>query len=152
MRVANWKMLVAGAGMCVLALASLAGAKRAQTPKAVSADRGDVERGKYLVEDVAMCGECHSPRNAKGDLKTDAWLQGASIWIRPVAPIQPWADTAPPLAGMPSLTDEQFATVLEKGTGPEGEVLRPPMHIYHMHHEDAKAIIAYLKSLPAGSR
>jgi len=36
---------------------------------------------------------------------------------------------------------------LEKGTGPEGETLRPPMHIYHMTHEDAKAIIAYLKSL-----
>jgi hypothetical protein len=69
-----------------------------------------------------------------------------------VAAIQPWADTAPPLAGMPSFTDEQFATILEKGTGPEGEVLRPPMHIYHMHHEDTKAIIAYLKSLPAGSR
>jgi len=85
-------------------------------------------------------------------LKYDAWLQGASTWIRPVAPIQPWADAAPPLAGMPSFTDEQFATILEKGTGPEGEALRPPMHIYHMHHEDAKAIVAYLKSLPAGSR
>jgi hypothetical protein len=37
--------------------------------------------------------------------------------------------------------------VLEKGTGPEGEQLRPPMHIYHMHHADAVAIAAYLKSL-----
>jgi hypothetical protein len=53
---------------------------------------------------------------------------------------------------MPSFTDQQFARVLEEGTGPEGEVLRPPMHIYHMHHEDAKAILAYLKSLPAGNR
>jgi hypothetical protein len=23
-----------------------------------------------------------------------------------------------------------------------------PMHIYHMNHEDARAIVAYLKSLP----
>jgi mono/diheme cytochrome c family protein len=99
-----------------------------------------------------MCGECHTPRNSNGDLKYDAWLQGATTWIRPVAPIQPWADTVPPLAGMPSLTDAQLATVLEKGIGPEGEDLRPPMHIYHMHHDDAKAIIAYLRSLPAGSR
>jgi hypothetical protein len=38
--------------------------------------------------------------------------------------------------------------ILEKGTGPEGEEIRPPMHIYHMNHADAKAIIAYLKSLP----
>jgi hypothetical protein len=39
-----------------------------------------------------------------------------------------------------------------KGTGPQGEVLRPPMHIYHMKHEDAKAIIAYLNSLPCAAR
>jgi mono/diheme cytochrome c family protein len=129
----------------------LAAAQRS-TPQSAPLAGSDVERGKYLVENVAMCGECHTPRNARGNLKYDAWLQGASTWIRPVAPIQPWADSAPPLAGMPSFTDEQFATILEKGTGPEGEALRPPMHIYHMHHEDAKAIIAYLKSLPPASR
>jgi mono/diheme cytochrome c family protein len=150
MRVAMGKAWLAGIGLSAVALASLAAAQHGASPQ--SAAGGDVERGKYLVENVAMCGECHTPRNAKGDLKYDAWLQGASIWIRPVAPIQPWADTAPPLAGMPSFTDEQFATILEKGIGPEGETLRPPMHIYHMHHEDAKAIIAYLKSLQMGTR
>ena len=153
MRFANWRTLLAGLGISVLTLASLAVAQRAtNAPNAGGQERGDVERGRYLVEDVAMCGECHTARNGKGELKTDAWLQGATTWIRPVAPIQPWADTAPPLAGMPSFTDEQLATILEKGTGPEGEVLRPPMHIYHMHHDDAKAIVAYLKSLPTGSR
>jgi len=152
MRVAMWKAWVAGIGLSAVALMSLAAAQRSTPQSAPPAGGSDVERGKYLVENVAMCGECHTPRNSRGDLKYDAWLQGASTWIRPVAPIQPWADAAPPLAGMPSFTDEQFATILEKGTGPEGEALRPPMHIYHMHHEDAKAIVAYLKSLPAGSR
>lgn len=152
MRVAMGKAWLAGIGLSAVALVSLAAAQRSASPQSAGAAGADVERGKYLVENVAMCGECHTPRNAKGDLKYDAWLQGASIWIRPVAPIQPWADTAPPLAGMPSFTDEQFATVLEKGIGPEGETLRPPMHIYHMHHEDAKAIIAYLKSLQMGTR
>jgi hypothetical protein len=57
----------------------------------------------------------------------------------------------PALAGLPSFRDEQMFRVLEKGTGPEGEVLRPPMHVYHMKHEDAEAIIAYLKSLPVKS-
>jgi mono/diheme cytochrome c family protein len=152
MRVAMWKAWVAGVSLSAVALVSLAAAQRSTPQTPPPAGGSDVERGKYLVENVAMCGECHTPRNSRGDLKYDAWLQGASTWIRPVAPIQPWADAAPPLAGMPSFTDEQFATILEKGTGPEGEALRPPMHIYHMHHEDAKAIVAYLKSLPAGSR
>jgi len=111
------------------------------------ADKGEVERGRYLVEEVAKCTECHTPREANGDLKQDAWLQGAPIWIMPVKPIRNWADQAPPLAGLPSFTEEQVERVLEKGTGPQGEVLRPPMHIYHMKHEDAKAITAYLKSL-----
>ena len=153
MRVATWKVLLAGFGLSAVTLVSLARSQHnANAQGTAPAERGDVERGKYLVENVAMCGECHTSRNARGDLKTDSWLQGASTWIRPVAPIQQWADTAPPLAGMPSFTDQQFARVLEEGTGPEGEVLRPPMHIYHMHHEDAKAILAYLKSLPAGNR
>jgi hypothetical protein len=33
-----------------------------------------------------------------------------------------------------------------------GEVLRPPMHIYHLNHDDAVAIIAYLKSVPGSTR
>lgn len=112
-------------------------------------DKAEIERGRYLVENVAMCTECHTPRNALGELDRNAWLEGAAIWIRPVRPIPNWADNVPALAGLPSFTEEQAERVLEKGTGPEGEVLRPPMHIYHMNHADAHAVIAYLKSLPA---
>lgn len=110
--------------------------------------RGEIERGRYLVEEVAKCPECHTPRDETGALKSNAWLEGAPIWITPVKPIQNWAEQAPPLAGFPSYTEEEGERILEKGTGPEGEVLRPPMHVYHMSHEDAKAIIAYLSSLP----
>jgi hypothetical protein len=103
------------------------------------------------VEEVAKCPECHTPRNERGELRQNAWLSGAPIWIQPVAHIQNWADHAPALAGFPSFTEEQGERVLEQGTGPEGEALRPPMHIYHMNHDDAKAIIAYLQSLPRSS-
>jgi mono/diheme cytochrome c family protein len=113
-----------------------------------AAANSDVERGKYLVEEVAKCPECHTPRNDRGELRHEAWLSGAPIWIQPVAPIRNWADRAPALAGFPSFTEAQAERILEKGTGPEGEEIRPPMHIYHMNHADAKAIIAYLKSLP----
>src|SRR5207237_5743790 len=61
-----------------------------------SAAQGDVQRGKYLVEEVARCPECHTPRDANGALKTAAWLRGATIWIRPVQGIANWADSAPP--------------------------------------------------------
>jgi mono/diheme cytochrome c family protein len=109
----------------------------------------DIERGRYLVEEVAKCPECHTPRNANGELDSSAWLRGAPIWIRPVAPIANWADHAPALAGLPGFTEAQAEKVLEDGTGPHGETLRAPMHIYHMTPADARATIAYLKSLPA---
>ncbi len=112
----------------------------------------EVERGRYLAEEVAKCSECHTPRNAQGELLRDQWLQGTTIWILPVVKTSNWAERAPALAGLPSFTEEQVERVLEKGTGPEGEALRPPMHIYHMNHDDAKAIVAYLKSLPPRPR
>jgi mono/diheme cytochrome c family protein len=111
--------------------------------------KNEIERGRYLVEEIAKCSECHTPRKPNGELDGQGWLRGAPIWIRPVAPINNWADRAPALAGLPSFTEEQAEKVLENGTGPNGEELRPPMHIYHMAPADARAIIAYLKSLPA---
>jgi mono/diheme cytochrome c family protein len=131
-----------------LFLAALAASVGWTKPKTTSSDEIEIERGRYLVEEVAKCPECHTPRNTRGELDHQAWLQGAPIWIMPVRPIPHWADRAPALAGFPSLTEEEGERVLEKGIGPEGETLRPPMHIYHMNHEDARAIIAYLKSLP----
>lgn len=35
-------------------------------------------RGRYLVEALAHCGECHTPRNALGGLQRGAWLAGAT--------------------------------------------------------------------------
>jgi mono/diheme cytochrome c family protein len=134
--------LLGGALLALLGLATVGHARRPNT------QQGDVARGRYLVEEVAKCGECHSPRDASGNLDTQAWLEGAPIWIMPVKRIPNWADRAPALAGLPSFTDQQVERVLEQGIGPQGEVLRPPMHIYHMAPVDAKAIIAYLKSLP----
>ena len=134
--------------LMILGIFVLAGSIGWTKQTAPSTDKSQIERGRYLVEDVAMCGECHTPRDAQGELNRNAWLQGAPIWIMPVRRIPNWAESAPPLAGFPSFTEEEGERVLEQGIGPEGETLRPPMHIYHMAPADAKAIIAYLKSLP----
>jgi len=111
--------------------------------------KAEIERGRYLAEEIGKCAECHTPRKPDGELDASAWMRGAPIWIRPVAQIPNWADRAPALAGLPSFTIEQVEKVLEDGTGPNGEPLRPPMQIYHMAPADARAIAAYLKSLPA---
>ena len=46
-------------------------------------DAGDdpqLERGRYLVEALGHCAECHTPRNALGGLQTGAWMAGAEIY------------------------------------------------------------------------
>lgn len=124
-------------------------AAAAQKAAAQAPAQSNVERGRYLVEDVAMCEECHTPRDANGNLDESRRLQGAQIWIMPVHSNPNWAMNAPPLAGFGGYTDEQGTDILEKGLGPNGETIRQPMHIYHMNHADAQAIIAYLRSMPA---
>jgi len=79
-------------------------------------------------------------------------LQGGPVWIVPVHPNQNWAQQAPSLAGFAAYTDKDGVEILEKGQDPNGETIRPPMHIYHLNHQDAVDIIAYLRSVPATTR
>jgi len=149
-RVVLLAMILIPAGLGVLGSAVSRSPQNTSKP-GPAGKNGDVERGRYLAEEVARCYECHTPRDARGDLRRDEWLQGAPIWIEPVQPNPNWAERAPALAGLPSYTDAQAERILERGTGPEGETLRPPMHTYHLTPEDARAIIAYLRSLARAS-
>ncbi len=106
-----------------------------------------IERGRYLVEELGQCGECHTPRDDRGRLDRTRWLRGAPVWFRPIPSVPDWAYSAPPLVGMGSFTRDQILQVLEKGLGPQGLPVRQPMHPYHMTADDAEAIVAYLQSL-----
>ncbi len=41
----------------------------------------EVERGRYLVEALGHCGECHTARTALGGLDKDRWLAGAPLAV-----------------------------------------------------------------------
>lgn len=131
----------------------VSGAQRGQITEKAPARISDSEagRGRYLVEEVAKCSECHTPRDAENQLDRSRWLQGASIWIEPVRSVSNWAQFAPPLAGLPGLSDEQMQRVLEKGQAANGREIQPPMHLYHLNHADAQSVIAYLRSLSSAT-
>lgn len=40
---------------------------------------GQQARGRYLVEALGHCGECHTPRSALGGMKLDRWLAGGPV-------------------------------------------------------------------------
>lgn len=133
----------------LLGAAIAASTQAPQAQKVVPDHSSSVARGKYLVTEVAKCQECHTPRDSQGNEDDSRWLQGSPIWIMPVHPTNNWAMNAPPIAGFLGYTDQDGYKIFEQGIGPNGIAIRPPMHIYHMNHEDAVAIIAYLRSLPA---
>ena len=108
---------------------------------------GDVARGKYLVESVAMCGQCHTPRDSSGNLDLSKWLQGAPIPWAPSMPNSNWPLVAPRIGGNPPASDADMVKLLTTGIWTTGKPLRFPMMPFRMSAADARAVVAYLKSL-----
>jgi RNA polymerase sigma factor (sigma-70 family) len=104
------------------------------------------KRGEYLVNHVARCGDCHTPRDARGRLDTTRHLQGADIWFRPrVKPRGKWEDDAPNITASGKAGKWTEAKMIKYlSTGPKTEA---PMPSYTLAVEDARAVTAYLRSL-----
>jgi mono/diheme cytochrome c family protein len=128
-----------------VALAQKSGQARGDTSAAGSENL--LARGKYIVEDVAVCSQCHTPRDSMGHLDQAKWLEGAGLWLQPAAPIEDWPTQAPRIAGNPPGTDAELIKLLTTGVWRNDKQLRPPMPQFRMSAEDAQAVIVYLKSL-----
>ncbi len=122
------------------ALLALAGCKQAlsATPE---------EHGRYLVHDVAMCVQCHTPRTASGAVIPERLLSGAPMPLGSPFSGKAWAYRAPPLAGLPGFAGEDVITLLMTGQRRDGTTPLPPMPPYRMSRADAEAVVAYLRSL-----
>jgi mono/diheme cytochrome c family protein len=130
------------------ASALLALAACAQEPAPLTGD-ALVARGDYLVNGVVLCGDCHTPRLENMALDEERKLQGSPV--PPSGPPEIFATVAPAIAGGPSgYTDEQFAAFLQTGLRPDGSHPRPPMPPYRLNEEDARAVVAYIETLPPG--
>ena len=106
-----------------------------------------IARGKYIVESVAGCGYCHTPRNQDGNPDHSRWLEGAPVFYEPARPVQGWANTAPRLAGLPPGRDAELIKLLTTSVSRTGKSPRWPMPRFYMTRTDAEAVVAYLKSI-----
>lgn len=111
-----------------------------------------VARGRHIVENVAMCVDCHTPHLPDGRLDPDKTLHGAVLPFAATVPM-PWAGAAPMIAGLPTYADDASAVkFLMTGQTNHGAPARPPMPTYRMTEGEARAVVAYLRSLkPARS-
>jgi mono/diheme cytochrome c family protein len=110
-----------------------------------------VARGKYLVEEVAKCQDCHTPRNEKGEPDAAKWMQGGPLSFQPVHPVPGWRQVASDLTSTGRIWsrwgDDGFVKFMTTGLNPRGHAADAPMPAYKLTEEDARAVVAYLKSL-----
>jgi len=105
------------------------------------------QRGRYLVEALGHCGECHTPRNALGGWQSAKWLGGAASpdgkgRIPNITP------------GALDWSEADIAYYLETGFTPDfdsagGEMAVVVQSTAKLPPEDRAAIAAYLKAVPA---
>jgi mono/diheme cytochrome c family protein len=107
-----------------------------------------VAHGKYIVERVGMCADCHTPRDSQGKPLPGQGLHGAPIEFTPQHTIPGWSSASPKIAGLPEgYTDAELTTFLETGRTRTGELASPPMPPYRLGARDAQSVTAYLKTL-----
>ena len=111
-----------------------------------SADTPELERGRYLVEALGHCAECHTPRNALGGLDEARWMDGA--------PIPDGKGKTPGITPAHlKWSAGDIAYYLETGFTPDfdsagGEMAAVVQNTAKLSPEDRAAIAAYVKALP----
>jgi len=115
----------------------------------VPAGDDQLQQGRYLVEAVGHCGECHTPRNRFGGLKIQYWLAGGP---NPdgegrVPNITPHRD------GLADWSARDISRYLKSGFTPEYDTVGGSMadvqeNLARLPDRDREAIAAYLLALP----
>lgn len=121
---------------------SAAQAEAAMTP---------VQRGQYLVT-VLGCHDCHTPGTFYGAPDMNRQLSGSELgWQGPWG-VSYAPNLTPDSTGLASWTDEEILRAMQNGVKKDGSPIAPPMpwpDFAHLTPADAKAVIAYLRSVPA---
>jgi mono/diheme cytochrome c family protein len=108
-----------------------------------------LERGRYLMESIVACGNCHTPQGPQGPLPGMELAGGLKIEDKPFTAYTPNI-TPDRETGIGTWTDAQIITAIREGKRPDGSIIGPPMPIalYRgMSDSDARAIVAYLRAV-----
>ncbi|MGZ5872002.1 MAG: c-type cytochrome [Bradyrhizobium sp.] len=132
--------------VCCLWLLGVSNAARAESP---------AERGNYLVNTIMACGNCHSPRDANGQLVRDKAFSGGLTFKTPGFVATAPNITPDPETGIGSWSDAEIKRALVEGTRPDHgrlpgvplAAIMPANFYKALLPEDLDAVVAYLRSL-----
>jgi len=115
-----------------------------------ASDQEQLARGRYITHDVAMCVQCHTPRDASGALIEEQAFMGAPFPLPAPSfiPEGAWCLSTPRIAGLPGFTDAEAVEFFMNGARLGRHQPKWPMPPFHLSRADAEAVVAYLRSLP----
>lgn len=111
-----------------------------------------IARGKYLANHVSVCIDCHSTRDFNyysGPIMPGTEGKGGAEFAEAAGTFYPRNITP---AALGNWTDGEIVRAIVSGIDKDGKALFPmmPYPIYNqLAQEDAEAIVAYLRTLPA---
>ncbi|WP_394843342.1 cytochrome c [Pendulispora brunnea] len=126
-----------------------------------SSTAGDPVRGRYIVDTLATCGDCHTPRNPDGTFDMSRYLGGNECLVGvnrgdagPGGPNDPPGCLATPNltnheTGLKNRSDQEIRDMFQHGRRPTGDALWPVMPYWvfaNMSEQDAMAVVAHLRS------
>jgi mono/diheme cytochrome c family protein len=109
-----------------------------------------VERGSYLVNTVMSCGNCHTPKGAKGEPQADKAFSGGLSFDTPGFKVTAPNITQDPETGIGKWSDADIKRLLLEGVRPNGVSVAPimPSAFYKvLTVRDLDAIVVYLKTV-----
>src|SRR5262249_50414828 len=112
--------------------------------------QGSLERGRYLVDTVMTCQNCHTPKGPNGP-QFDKALSGGLRFDEPPFDVTASNVTPDRDTGIGNWSDAEIKTALQEGRRPAGHQLAEvmPSGFYKiLTPSDLDSIVIYLRSLP----
>jgi hypothetical protein len=114
-------------------------------------------RGDYLVNHVAACPDCHTPRNEMGAPIMEKYMSGAECFVKlPTGECLHSKNLTSDVTGLKNYSDDAIKDMIRNGmeTNANGDQrpLNPVMPYYVFHNitdDDMNAIVAFLRTIPA---
>lgn len=156
MQKSSWKQKLSRIGLVVLALgvvgSAVTYARATHTLDApypsihASREPAVIERGRYLVEGAAHCGECHGAVEPVSVSRQGRPLIGGQAFELPVGTFRVPNITSDAETGIGSVSDEALARMIRHGVKPNGQAALPFMPYADLCDDDLTAIISYLRT------
>ena len=113
-----------------------------------SSDSAIVERGRYIVRDVAPCAACHGDPSQRAAFASGANvpLSGGFVFDIPPGRFYTWNLTPDEETGLGKVSDGAIARALRSGVGHDGRALLPFMEMQGLSDDDLQAVVSYLRT------